>query len=309
MSTNTTWGVTDHPALTTDEDISSATAAILPGAIECPTDPEMMARLYAISPYVGFSKFDIIKGAAHAHFFAQQVRATATENPSHVKGRVFRSVTIEGHTFKGRIEDDGNVFLDKMIKPLVVKRCSARLGMSSIRQYPTSEIDDILGGASYGLDLEQLRSSSNVSWWVCHYDDYIKPRIPLTSLSPAGVFALALEFGLPIVPLAENSVPRWQHWNSETLDFTLPVPDPISMQISPEMLRYFKGVTDRPPFYTSPAFDSLCTWGLRYPKLISSRKAKLSQLGDWIAAAKFTNSERELISQTSNELVTKEEVR
>lgn len=93
-------------------------------------------------------------------------------------------------------------------------------------------------------------------WWVCKYGPR-EPRIGLSGLSPAGIRALAREFGLPMgAPSSGND----QVFNADSelsgLEWAL--------------------------FYLSPSFESLRQWAKAHPRLLRSRSAG-PYLPDWPA--------------------------
>lgn len=127
------------------------------------------------------------------------------------RGKVFIDVTIEGQRFQGLCE--GNTL------HLLGPRCGGLLGATSINHVARWNT----GG------------DGMPAWRLCKYRDQ-GDAVPL-ALSPAGLTALALTFGLPLVP---------------------EMPD-----------RHVNHLFERELFYLSPAFAALQVWAVGAPRRIA----------------------------------------
>lgn len=142
------------------------------------------------------------------HALAQRPAAPVERRPA--KGKVFIDATVEGQRFQGVC--DGNTL------QLLGPRCSGVLGATSINH--------VAGFYSGG---------GAPAWRLCKYRDQGE-AVPL-ALSPAGLTALALTFGLAIVPQ---------------------LPDPHAHHLFA-----------REQFYASPAFAALHVWATAAPRRLA----------------------------------------
>lgn len=156
------------------------------------------------------------------HDLISQPRAEVQRRP--VRGNVFLDVTIEGQRYQGFV-DDNHVFL---------------AGYSDGRGCE-------LGAASINSEGEE--EGKYARWYLCKNENQQLLALPL---SVDGLHALAIEFGLPIVPL----IP-WEH------------------RLMLEEADYF---------YVSPAFSSLHAWATERPRRLASKFGD-SYLGLWPMAA------------------------
>jgi len=154
---------------------------------------------------------------------AQQPLAPVTRRP--VKGKVFIDATIEGQRFQGLCE--GNTL------HLLGPRCSGDLGAISINHV-----------ASF------YSGGSGLAWRLCTSRNQ-GSMVPL-ALSPGGLSALALTFGLPIVPRMQD--PHVNH-------------------------RF-----ERELFYASPAFAALHAWATAAPRRLDGCMGN-DYLGLWPLSA------------------------
>jgi hypothetical protein len=142
------------------------------------------------------------------------------------RGKVFIDVTIEGQRFQGL--RDGNTL------HLLGPRCSGVLGATSINH---------VARWSTGGD-------GTPAWRLCKYRDQGE-AVPL-ALSPAGLNALALTFGLAIVPELQD--------------------------------KRINQLFERELFYLSPAFASLQAWAVGAPRRIAGSLGD-DHLGLWPISA------------------------
>lgn len=105
------------------------------------------------------------------------------------KGNVFHDVSIEGHRFRGRVLETGDIWILKLNPPPFVENIGVALGVASIRRCVVD------------------KSSTSPEWWICKYSAD-EPRLDLGNMTEAGRNALSLEFGLPIVPKEGNPDPK-----------------------------------------------------------------------------------------------------
>ena len=165
--------------------------------------------------------------ATWAEYFAQLRSlgvADVQRNP--VRGDVFHDVTIEGFRFRAAVSASG-----PFIEANTCAHGSCQLGVATINSCVDTAREH--GGAP--------------AWQICKYQN--QWRINVSGLTDAGRRALACEFGLPLLPIAERKLPH------EYLSF-----------------------------YASPAFDALIAWAATHPRKIRRMKAN-SYLGDWPNAA------------------------
>lgn len=146
--------------------------------------------------------------------------AVVTHRPP--AGKVFIDVVIEGQRFQGR--RDGNTLY------IVFNSGGCALGVASINQ-------------------AKLYDHMPLCWQICKYGNEAKGELQLTS---AGRRALAITFGLPIVPEAPG----------------FPVLD----------------LFEREHFYDSPAFASLHKWASTRPQRLADAFGD-TYLGLWPLAA------------------------
>lgn len=151
---------------------------------------------------------------------AVQPLAAVTHRPP--AGRVFIDVTIEGQRFQGvRIRD--TLYVSG-------KTGACALGVASINQ-------------------ARRYDHSPPNWHICKYWNEATCELTLT---PAGMRALAITFGMPIVPLARQSV---------AVD-----------------------LFEREHFYDSPAFAALHDWAAKVPRRVAGTVGD-SYLGLWPLSA------------------------
>lgn len=149
-------------------------------------------------------------------------RAAVTHRP--VTGSAFLDVTIEGERYKGVVRGE-NIFLEGHTSP-----GACALGVASINTVGE-------------------KAGPFASWYLCKYRNQKHLALPL---SPEGLRALAIEFGLPIIPLMPTD-----------LDFRLREAD---------------------YFYASPAFAALHSWATAKPRRVAGKFGD-SYLGLWPLAA------------------------
>jgi hypothetical protein len=139
---------------------------------------------------------------------------------------LFKDITIDGCRFVGVVTEWGP-FVGR--KSALAGRCA--LGVASINYCP---------------DLGPHRK--HASWHICKY--HSQWHVDLDGLSEKGRHTLAVEFGLPLVPL-----------------------DPATVIVPTEWA-----------FYVSPAFQALSDWANNHPRLIKKAEPN-DYLWNWPRAA------------------------
>ncbi len=143
-------------------------------------------------------------------------------------GDTFTDVTIEGLRFQGIVFGE-----HLMVGPVNTGVCN--LGVASLN-------NDAHGPSGIGRVVQG-------QWYICKYRN--QPHMQV-ALSEAGIRALALEFGLPIVP-------------------TLPVRQRVDDR-------------DASYFYASRAFEAICAWAEAHPRKARKLTGDV-YLGLWPMAA------------------------
>lgn len=145
-----------------------------------------------------------------------------------VKGDVFHAVEIEGQYFYGSISVDGPVVV------LADRRNRYDKGFVQL-------------GVAQICFTSKCHQDNQQEWFICKYGP-AQARVPLNGLSSAGRYAVAYEFGIPIIDI-----------NLQLINGSL--------------------------FYWSPAFHSLCEFAKKHPRKAKEWESN-SYLGDWGEAAR-----------------------
>ena len=184
----------------------------------------------------------------YSAFLASKASGTVITRPT--KGKVFRDIEIEGMRFQGYIEYCGPAITNVVPKYNYWKKGCVPLGdVIEIHFCPAFR------------DHSAFQIEQEAGWWICKYGRG-EPLISINSLSEAGRYALAYEFGIPIYPHSENTPNRGFPADWKLPEFVL-LPDGDIL------------------FYMSPSFIELCNWSQTHPRLVRSSQLAELYLRGW----------------------------
>lgn len=154
-----------------------------------------------------------------------------------------------------RVTKFGDVFHDSIIEGL---RFSAYFSMGGLALKSPNGVA-MLGD---GCAISCIQRGSERIGWSLGRNDNRDDRITQNLMSIKGIYALAHEFGVGIIP--------WMDDNHTSFN-------PAIQCIGSNWYR----------FYLTPAFHSLCKWAMAHPRLIRSMDRGGGGLGNWQHAAQF----------------------
>jgi len=203
--------------------------------LKCQAEPAPTKAL----PYERTQVDSLQEGKDYMAFLAKRGRATLKHNEP--AGAFFHDVEIEGLRFKAGINENG---------PFIV---------CQFRQSPQHQRWHEQGGGMFGPDFMAYgpaHNSRNGKQWTVYRYGFHDACFSLGELSTEGRYALAHEFGIPVIEDAENE--NWQ------LIRAAGWPPPRALL-----------------FRLCPAWQSLCQWATRHPRIIRRSTPSILGLGNW----------------------------